>query len=123
MNKHLTNYKTLIILSLTLIGSSILLINQAAHAKSPEEACKHPRYNIWKDLQTERLWSPDEETLAAEASGKVFNYHCFKREEVNRFFDTHPDRIENANFHPILEDDSENNMLDNILASVGDDDC
>jgi len=119
MNKQPTNYKTLLILSIALIGSSILLINQAAHAKSPEEACKHPRYNIWKDLQTERLWSPDEETLAAEQSGKVFNYHCFKREEVNRFFDTYPDRIENANFHPILEVNSE----DSILASVAGDDC
>ena len=118
MNKKPTNFKTLIILSLTFIGSSILLINQAAHAKSPEEACKHPRYNIWKDLQTERLWSPDEETLAAEQSGKVFNYHCCTREEVNRFVDTDPHRIENANFHPILEDSSENNMLSSV-----DDDC
>ena len=55
MNKQPTNYKTLLILSIALIGYSILLINQAAHAKSPEEACKHPRYNIWKDLQTARL--------------------------------------------------------------------
>ena len=119
MKKQPTNYKILFILSMTLIGSSFLLLNQAAHAKSPEEACKHPRYNLWKDLQTERLWSPDEETLAAERSGKVFNYYCFKREEVNRFFDTHPDRIENTNFHPILEDNSNGNMV----ASVDDDDC
>jgi hypothetical protein len=119
MNKQHTIYQTLFTLSIALIGSSIMLINQAALAMSPEEACKMPRYNIWKGLQTERLWSPDEETLFAEQSGKVFAYHCFTREEVNRFFDTHPDRIENANFHPILEDNPENNML----ASVTDEDC
>ena len=113
------NLKATIIFFITLIGLSMMAFNMSALAMSPEEACKKPRYTTWKDMQTERLWSPDEETLDAERSGKVFNYYCFTRKEVNRFFDTYPKRIENANFHPILEENPENN----ILASVADDDC
>ena len=112
------NLKATFFFFITLIGLSMMAFNLSAFAMSPEEACKKPKYTTWKEMQTERLWSPDEETLDAEQSGKVFNYYCFTRKEVNRFFDTHPKRIENANFHPILEDNPENN----IFASVADDD-
>lgn len=118
-NQHI-NTKIPFIILITLLSSSIMLMNQAAYAMPPEEACQMPRYTTWKEMQTERLWKPDEETLAAERSGKVFKYYCFTREDINRFYDTHADRIENTHFYPILEDDSNSNML----ASVDvDDDC
>ena len=119
MKTQTNNLRATFFWLITLFSLSLMSNNQAAFAMSPEEACQKPRYTTWKEMQIERLWSPDEETLAAERSGKVFNYYCFTREEVNRFFDTHPNRIENANFHPILEANSENNLL----ASVADDDC
>jgi hypothetical protein len=86
-----------------LLSLSILPTNQDAHALSVEEVCNQPIFKLWKTQQANRLWSPTEETLSAERSGKLFTYNCFTFEEIDQFFSSHAKRIENAYFYPILE--------------------
>ena len=102
------------------LGISIITNSQDAHAESAGEACNRPILKMWNEQQSERLWSPDEETLKAEQSGKLFTYNCFTFEDINRFFDTHGDRIENAHFYPILKTKDEEGAR---VASGSDDDC
>lgn len=116
MKTQTNNLRQTFFCFITTVGLSMMAFSTSAFAMPPEEAC---HMTTWKEMQTERLWTPDEETLAAERSGKVFKYYCFTREDINRFYDTHADRIENTHFYPILEDDSNSNMV----ASVDDDDC
>ena len=85
------------------LGISIITNSQDAQAVSAEEACNRPILKVWKEQQSERLWSPNEETLMAEQSGKVFTYNCFTFEDIDRFYETHGERIENAHFYPILK--------------------
>ena len=58
--------------SLVALAGICLVMIPAAHAQSVEEACEQPRFKIWKAMHSERLWSPDEETLKQEHAGKVF---------------------------------------------------
>lgn len=81
----------------------IMPISQDAHALSAEAICNQPTFKLWKTQQANRLWIPTEETLSAERSGKLFTYNCFTSEEIDHFFNSHGDRIENAHFYPILE--------------------
>jgi len=104
----------------TLLGISIMSISLNAHSESIEEVCNKPIFKMWKEQQSERLWSPDEETLKAEQSGKLFTYNCFTFKDIARFYDTHEGRIENAHFHPILKTKDEKNSR---VASGSDDDC
>lgn len=91
--------------SLVALAGICLVMIPAANAQSVEEACEQPRFKTWKKMQSERLWSPSEATLEQESAGKVFKYYCFSRSEIDRFYETQPDRIENAHFHPVIEDD------------------
>ena len=102
-----------------LVGTSIMAVNQDAFAVSAEEACNRPILKLWKEQQSERLWSPDEETQLEERSGKVFTYNCFTSEEMHQFFENHEDRIENTHFHPVLK----TNEQEVSVASASDDDC
>ena len=104
----------------TLLGISIMSTSLNAYSESIEEVCNKPIFKMWKEQQSERLWSPDEETLKAEKSGKLFTYNCFTFEEISRFYDTHEGRIENAHFHPLLKTKDENDIG---VASGSDDDC
>jgi len=104
----------------TLLALSFMSICLDAHSESIEEVCNKPIFKMWKEQQSERLWHPDEETLKAEQSGKLFTYNCFTFKDINRFFDTHEGRIENAHFHPILKTKDEKNTR---VASGSDDDC
>jgi hypothetical protein len=104
----------------TLLSLSIMSISLNAYSESIEEVCNKPIFKMWKEQQSERLWSPDEETLKAEESGKLFTYNCFTFEEIIRFYDTHDGRVENAHFHPILKKKDENGIG---VASGSDDDC
>ena len=104
----------------TLLGISIMSISLNAYSESIEEVCNKPIFKMWKEQQSERLWSPDEETLKAEKSGKLFTYNCFTFEEIIRFYDTHDGRVENAHFHPILKKKDENGIG---VASGSNDDC
>ena len=104
----------------TLFSLSIMSISLNAYSESIEEVCNKPILKMWKEQQSERLWSPDEETLKAEQSGKLFTYNCFTFEEVSRFFDTHEGRVENTHFHPILKTKDENDIS---VASGSDNDC
>ena len=99
---------------------SIMSISLNAYSESVEEVCNKPIFKMWKEQQSERLWHPDEETLKAEQSGKLFTYNCFTFKDINRFFDTHEGRIENAHFHPILKTKDEKNTR---VARGSDDDC
>ena len=103
----------------TLLGLSIITVNNDALAMSKEELCELPIFKTWKKQQANRLWSPSDETLLAERSGKVFTYNCFTFEDIDRFFEIHEDRIENAHFNPILEIKGQTATV----ASGGDDDC
>ena len=47
----------------TLPGISIMSISLDAHSESTEEVCNKPIFKMWKEQQSERLWSPDDETL------------------------------------------------------------
>ena len=104
----------------TLLGISIMSISLDAHSESTEEVCNKPIFKMWKEQQSERLWSPDEGTLQAEQSGKLFTYNCFTFKDINRFFDTHEGRIESAHFHPILKTKDKE---DTRIASISNDDC
>ena len=104
----------------TLLGLSFMSICVEAHTESIEEVSNKPIFKMWKEQQSERLWHPDKETLMAEQSGKLFTYNCFTFKDINRFFDTHAGRIENAHFHPILKTKDEKNTG---VASGSDDDC
>ena len=103
-----------------LLGISIMSISLDAYSESIEEVCNKPIFKMWKEQQSERLWSPDEETLKAEKSGKLFTYNCFTFEEISRFYDTRGGRIENAHFHPILKT---KDTGDTRAASNSDNDC
>jgi len=105
----------------SLLGISIIINSVDAHAVSAEEACNRPILKVWKEQQSERLWSPNDETLMAEKSGKVFTYNCFTFEDINRFFDSHENRIENAHFYPILKTKAQ--KKDSVAGNDGDDDC
>ena len=61
----------------SLLFISIITNSLDAHAVSAEEVCNQPVFKMWKEQQSERLWSPDEETLKAEQSEKRFTYNCF----------------------------------------------
>ena len=98
-----------------------MAVNQEAFAVSAEEACNRPILKLWKEQQSERLWSPNEETLIAEKSGKVFTYNCFTFEDISRFYDTREDRIENAHFYPILK--TKDQKQASVAGNDGDDDC
>jgi hypothetical protein len=50
----------------TLLGISIMSLSLNAYSESIEEVCNKPIFKMWKEQQSERLWSPDEETLKAE---------------------------------------------------------
>ena len=104
----------------TLLSLSIMSISLNAYSESSEEVCNKPIFKMWKEQQSDRLWSPDEETLKAEQSGKLFTYNCFTFKEINRFFDTHEGRIENAHFHPILKTKYEKGTR---VSSGSDNDC
>ena len=88
---------------IVLFGLNFIPINHNAHALSTEELCNQPTFKLWKKQQSNRLWTPTDETLLAEKSGKLFVYNCFTFEEIDGFFASHEDRIENAHFYPILE--------------------
>ena len=120
MYKFVLKPRTNMSLLNTLVGVSIMLISVDAHSESIEEVCNKPIFKMWKEQQSERLWHPDKETLMAEQSGKLFTYNCFTFKDINRFFDTHAGRIENAHFHPILKTKDEKNTG---VASGSDDDC
>jgi len=107
----------------TLLGISIMSISLDAHSDSVEDVCNKPIFKMWKEQQSERLWSPDEETLKAEQSGKLFTYNCFTFKDINRFFDTHEGRIENAHFHPILKTKYEKGTRVSSGSDNDDDDC
>lgn len=77
----------------------------SAHAESARQLCETPVFQDWKQQQSERLWAPDAHTEKAEQAGMVFSYNCFTFEEIDRFYDMHYDRIENAHFYPILKSD------------------
>ncbi|MGB5226101.1 MAG: hypothetical protein WBM38_11005 [Arenicellales bacterium] len=104
----------------SLLFISIITNSLDAHAVSAEEVCNQPVFKMWKEQQSERLWSPDEETLKAEQSEKVFTYNCFTFEDISRFYETRENRIENAHFHPILKTKAEK---DSRVASGSDNDC
>lgn len=105
----------------SMLGISIITNSLDAHAVSAEEACNRPILKVWKEQQSERLWSPNEETLMAEKSGKVFTYNCFTFEDISRFYDTREDRIENAHFYPILKTKGQKQA--SVAGNEGDDDC
>jgi hypothetical protein len=109
----------MIVLS-ALLGASIMSISLDAYSESSEEVCNKPIFKMWKEQQSDRLWSPDEETLKAEKSGKLFTYNCFTFEEISRFYDTNEGRIENAHFHPILKTKDERGTF---IADSSDNDC
>ena len=87
-------------------------------ADSARQLCESPVFQQWKQQQSERLWTPDVDTEKAEQAGVVFSYNCFTFEEIDRFFDTHKERIENAHFYPILK----TNEYEGLSAEK-DDDC
>jgi len=120
MYKFVVKPRTNMSLLNTLLGISIMSISLDAHSESVEEVCNKPIFKMWKEQQSERLWSPDEETLKAEQSGKLFTYNCFTFEDISRFYDTRGGRIENAHFHPILKTKDKG---DTSAASNSDDDC
>ncbi|MEA1890920.1 MAG: hypothetical protein U9N50_14235 [Pseudomonadota bacterium] len=103
----------------TLLCLSIITVNNNALAMSKEELCELPIFKTWNKQQANRLWSPSNETLLAERSGKLFTYNCFTFEDIDRFFESHEDRIENAHFNPILEIKGQTVTV----ASGDDDDC
>ena len=99
-NTHTTGpLKTMLI---TVGLFSFLIFNPGAQAESARTICERPVFKLWKSQQENRLWAPTEETLAAERTGRVFTYNCFTSEEIDQFFSSHADRIENAHFMPIL---------------------
>jgi len=104
----------------TLLSLCIMSISLDAYSESSEEVCNKPIFKMWKEQQSDRLWSPDEETLKAEKSGKLFTYNCFTFEEISRFYDTNEGRIENAHFHPILKTKDERGTF---IADSSDNDC
>ncbi len=81
---------------------NLALISPPSYAENAEAVCERPVFKMWKAQQSNRLWEPTEETLAAEKTGRVFTYNCFTEEEIDQFFSSHADRIENAHFYPIL---------------------
>ena len=81
----------------------VMMIGQDSHALTAEEVCNQPTFKLWKTQQANRLWTPNKETLLAERTGKLFTYNCFTFQEIDQFFTSHEDRIENAHFYPILE--------------------
>lgn len=91
--------KTLSILLLTL-GTTIH--SQAAFSDSAQSVCDRPVFKLWKNQQANRLWEPNQETRVAEQSGKVYTYNCFTLDEIDQFFTSQGDRIENTHFYPIL---------------------
>ena len=105
----------------TLLGASIMSISLDAYSESTEEVCNKRIFKMWKEQQSARLWSPDEETLKAEQSGKLYTYNCFTFKDINRFFDTHEGRIENAHFHPILKTKDKEGTL--VASIIEDEDC
>ena len=105
----------------TLLGISIISISLDAYSESTEEVCNKPIFKMWKEQQSERLWSPDKETLQAEQSGKLYTYNCFTFKDINRFFETHQGRIENAHFHPILKTKDKEGAL--VAGIIEDEDC
>ena len=119
-NKQTLTVKRSVKVFSTLLGISFMSISLDAYSESIEEVCNKPIFKMWKEQQSERLWSPDEETLKAEQSGKVFTYNCFTFKDINRFFDTHEGRIENVHFHPILKSKDEKSTR---VTSGSDDDC
>ena len=121
MYKFVVKPRTNMSLLNTLLGISIMSISLDAHSESVEEVCNKPIFKMWKEQQSERLWSPDEETLKAEQSGKLFTYNCFTFKDINRFFDTHEGRIENAHFHPILKTKDKEGTL--VANSIEGEDC
>ena len=105
----------------TLLGISIMSISLDAHSESTEEVCNKPIFKMWKEQQSERLWSPDDETLKAEKTGKLYTYNCFTFKDITRFFDTHEGRIENAHFHPILKTKDKEGTF--VASIIEDEDC
>lgn len=91
---------------ISLLISNLALISQPSYAENAEAVCERPVFKLWKAQQSNRLWEPTEETLAAEKTGKVFTYNCFTEEEIDLFFSSHGNRIENAHFYPILSNTS-----------------
>ena len=87
---------------ISLLVLNLALVSQPSYADNAEAVCERPVFKLWKAQQSNRLWEPTEETLAAEKTGKVFTYNCFTEEEIDIFFSSHGDRIENAHFYPIL---------------------
>ena len=120
INTHTLKIQGSAIVLRTLLSLNIMSISLNAYSESIEEVCNKPIFKMWKEQQSERLWSPDEETIKAEKSGKLFTYNCFTFEEIIRFYDTHEGRVENAHFHPIHKTKDENDIG---VASGSDDDC
>ena len=103
MKTETMNLKVPIRALTVLLGLGVMPINQYANALSAEEICSLPNFILWKKQQENRLWTPTRETLSEERSGKLFIYNCFTFEEIDQFFISHENRIENAHFYPILE--------------------
>ena len=120
INTNTHRIKSSMIVLSALLGASIMSISLDAYSESSEEVCNKPIFKMWKEQQSDRLWSPDEETLKAEKSGKLFTYNCFTFEEISRFYDTNEGRIENAHFHPILKTKDERGTF---IADSSDNDC
>ena len=116
MKQQTIKSRTTLSALIIMLGLNFLPIMRNAHAISVEEVCDRPTFKLWKTQQANRLWSPSEETLSAERSGKLFTYNCFTSDEIDRFFASHGDRIENAHFYPILE-------MKRQGVADGDDDC
>ena len=104
-----------------LLGLGVLTVStfsSSASAMSVSEVCDQPVFKNWKAQQSDRLWAPDIETLEREKAGELFVYNCFTDNEIDRFFSTNYDRIDNSHFYPILEvDPATGEPID------GDDDC
>jgi len=86
----------------TFLSSSMITDENDAHARSAQEACETPIFKMWNKQQAKRLWSPSDETILAERSGKVYTYNCFTLEDIDKFFEVHQERIENAHFYPVV---------------------
>ena len=103
---------------ISIVVICMVLVNQPTYAENAQTVCERPVFTLWKSQQSNRLWEPTEETLAAEQSGRVFTYNCFTEKEIDMFFASHENRIEHAHFYPILSskakglDDSEDDDED-----------
>ena len=105
-------------LLLGLSGLTASTVSSVASAMSVSQVCEQPVFKNWKSQQSTRLWTPDIETLEREKAGELFVYNCFTDNEIDRFFSTNYDRIDNSHFYPILEvDPATGEPID------GDDDC